>query len=306
MDLKPRLEVLKRNKWRYIAMVIGFFLLVAPFAFLTQAIFLAIGNTSTATIHSFCIRSPFDQFTNAVVSGNFAVIAISVSAWLVLVVLIVAVFAGPLFCGYMCPVGSVSEAVSRLTPLPNKWRIRIKNTKVTRSIRFGFLAGFLAVALIVGQKMSTDVASICCRYCSSSTVQNFSNALITGNTSVIGYWSSATLIVLISYLIIGGIFFVGGRGWCLFFCPLGAVSGIAHAGGAKAGLYKTRHIGSNCQSCKKCTVNCPMQAIGTDREVEQTLCIGCHECVNNCNFDAYEYKRGKDPKKPEGGEDGAS
>lgn len=295
MSNKDRFRVLKRNKIRYMAMVAGFFLLVAPFAFLTNVIFDLIGNPANPTLHSFCFRNSFVRLA----VGDFGALFVSVAAWLVLAVIVVAVVAGPLFCGYLCPVGAASEGLSRVVPVPKKAKLKLKNTKVTRSIRYGFLAGFFAVALIVGYKMTTDVASVCCRYCSSTPLQNFSTALTSGNASVLTNWTSSGLIVLMVWLVIGGVLFVGGRGWCLFFCPLGAMSGLAHAAGSKLGFYKTTFDKNNCKDCKKCTVNCPMQAIGEDRKVEDTLCIGCHECVNNCNFKAYTYGRGNHEKKSE-------
>lgn len=290
MLLKKRLKVLKNNKIRYIAMFAGAFLLLAPFAFLTDAIFLAIGNSAAPTLHTFCYRSPFDNLA----MGKWAVLYSSVAAWLAFSVVGIALIGGPLFCGYLCPVGALSEGVSRVMPVPDKARLRFNDPKVTRSIRFGFLAGYIGVVLIVGYKLSNDVASVCCRYCASTMTQNIATGAFTGNFEAIGYWSSATLIVLISWLVLGGIFMSGGRGWCLFFCPLGAVSGIAHAAGSKLGMYKTDFNKEKCHDCSNCSVKCPMQAIGKDREVERTLCIDCHECVNNCNFQAYEYKRGKD------------
>ncbi len=293
MSTNDRLRVLKRNKVRYVTMVAGFFLLVAPFAFLTNAIFDVIGNTTNPTLHTFCYRNSFISLA----MGNFGALFMSVAAWLVLSVIVVAVVAGPLFCGYLCPVGAASEGLSRIVPLPKKARVKLKDPKVTRSIRYGFLTGFFAVALIVGYKVTTDIGSICCRYCSSAPLQNFSTALTTGNLGLLANWTSSGMIVLLVWLVIGGVLLVGGRGWCLFLCPLGAVSGLAHAAGSKLGFYKTTFNKSNCKNCKKCSVTCPMQAIGEDGKVEDTLCIGCHECVNNCNFKAYSYGRGDDEKK---------
>ncbi len=181
----------------------GFFLLLAPFAFLTQMIFLAIGNTATPTIHTFCYRMPFDWL----VSGKFVQLMASVATGLIISVVAIAFVAGPVFCGYICPVGSMSEGVSRLTPLPNKYRLKFKDTKVTSGMRYGFFAGFIAVSAIVGYKLSTDMASICCRYCSSTVMQNFAYAL-TGNLGAVGYWNSATMIVLFPVLILGSVIIV--------------------------------------------------------------------------------------------------
>jgi len=83
----------------------------------------------------------------------------------------------------------------------------------------------------------------------------------------------------------------GGRGWCLFFCPLGAFSGLAHKLGARLGFYRIEHKPESCNGCNKCQGVCPMWAIKEDHNIERTLCVNCKECVHAC--DAYKLIRGR-------------
>ena len=107
-------QFLKNNKWRYLSLIAGFFLFVAPFALLTRAVLLAIGNTAEATLHTFCFRMPLDWLFG----GRFYVLIGSVSAAFILVVVLIAFLAGPIFCGWLCPVGSATETLSRAVPIP--------------------------------------------------------------------------------------------------------------------------------------------------------------------------------------------
>ena len=282
------LNTIKVNKWRYISLIAGFFLLVAPFAFLSGTVLMAIGNQATADLHTFCFRMPLDWFF----SGRFYMLIGSVAANFILAVVLIAFVAGPVFCGWLCPVGSVSEATSRATPIPNKYRFKIKNPGVTSGLRYGFLFGFAAVAVIAAYKLAPQIGNVCCRYCASSVLQNLASGLF-GNPDALGYWHSGAIIVLASWLLIGGIAFAGGRGWCLFFCPLGAVSNLAHKAGAKLGLYRTKFNKEKCRNCEKCEVNCPMWAIKEDKQVNTSLCISCKECTHACSNGAYSYQRGK-------------
>ncbi len=288
-------QTLAKNKWRYLSLIAGFFLFVAPFALLTRAILFAIGNISEATLHTICFRMPLDWFFG----GRFYALIGSVSGGFILVAVLIAFFAGPVFCGWLCPVGSATEALSRAVPIPRKFRFKMKDTKVTSGLRYGFLLGFIAVAVIVGFRLSTQISSICCRYCSASVMQNLSSAFF-GNPAAAEYWHTGSILVLASWLIIGGLFFVGGRGWCLFFCPLGAVSNLSHKVGAKLGAYKITFDGKKCSNCETCQVSCPTWAIKEDKEIERSLCIVCNECTHSCNSAAYSYQRGASPKANSG------
>jgi len=285
-------EAIQRNKRRYVSLLAGFFLFVAPFAFFIRLIYYFMGNIAEPTLHTVCLRMPIDWLFG----GRYYQLLGSVSAYFTLVVILMSFFLGPIFCGWLCPVGAVSEGISRIIPLPKKYRIKIKDTNVTTGLRYGFLTGFVVVAAIAGRGLVQGIAGVCCRYCSSSILQNFSLALF-GNFTALEYWHSGSLIVLVSWLLVGGIFSVGGRGWCMFFCPLGGFSNIVHKIGAKLGLYRTEFNAEKCVNCEECQTFCPMWAIKEDKSVEKGLCINCQECTSKCVGGAYNYQRGNESEK---------
>ncbi|MEM3364853.1 MAG: 4Fe-4S binding protein [Candidatus Methanomethyliaceae archaeon] len=280
MSLERKKQALFKNKYRYLSWIIGFFIFVGPFALLTRLVYFAIGNISTPDLHTICMRMPLDW----VFSGRlYNLLGQPVMTGFTVTVLITALLAGPVFCGWLCPVGAVSEALSRAVPLPKKFRFHVKDPSIARSLRFGFLTGFILVSILVGLGY-TYVGSICCRYCPASVLQNLADGLF-GNALAIEYWHTGSILVLIFWLLVGGIFTFGGRGWCILFCPLGAVSGLIHAIGAKLGFYRTVKNKGACKNCGSCSDVCPMWAIGSD--IERTLCINCKECVNRCPSRAF-------------------
>jgi ferredoxin-type protein NapH len=282
-------KTLKDNKFRYIAMIVGFFLFVAPFAFLTNAVLYLVGNQADATLHTFCFRMPFDWFF----SGRIYMLFGSVAAMFVLGVVVLAFFAGPVFCGWLCPVGAISEGVSRAAPIPNRFRVKLKSTSTTSGLRYGFLVGFITVGILAAYRLSPLISNVCCRYCTSSILQNISSGAF-GNPEALAYWHSGGIIVLIAWLLVGGIALYGGRGWCLFFCPLGAVSNISHKLGARFGMFKIKFNKDKCHNCQQCKVSCPMWAIQENKKVDRSLCISCGECTHSCESGAYSYGRGKE------------
>ncbi len=281
-----------RNSERYLGLIAGFFLFIAPFAVFTRVANAIVGSTDEATIHSICYKLPMELLINGSYPATIGPIAIVT----ILGILVIAFLFGPLFCGRLCPVGAMSEMLSRIVPIPDRYRMRIQNTKVTASLRYGFLAGFI----LVGWALAGPVAQCTYgvdmgRFCSPALMEYLSLGLF--STVPANFWNSGAVLTLLVWLVFGGIMMVGGRGWCLFFCPLGAISGISHAIGAKLGFYHLEYEASNCRNCRKCEVSCPMWAIDMDRKIEKTLCNGCRECINNCSFNAYRGTYGSTGEK---------
>jgi ferredoxin-type protein NapH len=280
------LDTLRRNKWRYLSLIAGFFLFVGPFALIARGVNLLTGNLASPTLHTLCFRMPVDWLFGGRV---FALLG-SVAAAFILGVIIISFFFGPVFCGWLCPVGSVSEGISRIVPLGENYRIRIRDPAVTKGLRYGFFAGFAAVAILVGYKLAS-ISGICCRYCTSSVLQNMADAL-TGQTGAISYWHTGSILTLFSWLLVGGVFMSGGRGWCLFFCPLGVLSSLSHTAGKKLGMYRVAFDREKCGECSECRVSCPTWATGPDKVPDSHLCICCKECTTACPKGSYEYRKG--------------
>lgn len=289
-------ETLSKNKWRYLALVLGFFLFVGPFALAVRGVYLLMDNQAASTLHSFCFRMPISWLFEG---RYYSIFASVVMAGFAFGVTILSIFLGPLFCGWLCPVGAISEGLSRAIPIPSKYRLRIKDPGLTSMLRYGFLAGFILVGILVGYKLvdSSELSTVCCRYCASSVLQNMADAIFVNPLSV-QYWHSGAIIVLVAWLVIGGIFMVGGRGWCLFFCPLGALSGLAHKLGARLGFLRMEFDATRCHNCNGCSDKCMMWAIKNDKTVERTLCTNCKECANLCPHGSYSLKWGRKNVKP--------
>jgi ferredoxin-type protein NapH len=140
---------------------------------------------------------------------------------------------------------------------------------------------------------SVGAASVCCRYCPSSVFERLTCGM--SDPSELRYWHSGAILSLAGWLVIGGIFWKGGRGWCLYGCPLGALANLAHWLGAKLGLSrKVVHKPSKCHGCRACEKVCPTWAIwGHDRvvEVNRHTCNVCLECTKVCPSEALAYER---------------
>jgi ferredoxin-type protein NapH len=307
------LDAIARHKWRYAAFVAGFLLLVEPFAYLIKLVYYWTGNPASASLHKACFRMPIDWLF----SGEFG--RFSGRPFVVLFTLGVigsAFFLGPVFCGWLCPVGASSECLSRLCP--RKGQIDLSRKISPASLRYGFLTAFALLALATALPAitwkprseapaagsppaaarpvrnladSVGVGGVCCRYCPSSVFERLVSGVY--DPSSLKYWHSGAIMTLGGWLVFGGIFWKGGRGWCLYGCPLGAVANVFHWVGAKVGLSrKVVHNAAKCNGCRECEKACPAWAItgsGKDVDISRHTCNVCLECTKVCPSKALTY-----------------
>jgi ferredoxin-type protein NapH len=287
--VKRRMKTLARHKWRYLAITAGFLLFVHPFAYLIKFANLFQTNTGDATIHNACIRMSIDW----IASGSFSnFIGRPFLIFFIGGALVTAFLFGPLFCGWLCPVGSSTECLSR--QVSKKAKIDLSGKVSPTAIRYGFFASFLAISAILAFGPASNLASICCRYCASTQLQNIVDGIF--NPSTLKYWNSAGIMSAGAWMLIGGVFWKGGRGWCLYACPLGALSNLFHLVGSKLPFtYKIKHDSTNCSECNHCKEVCPSLAISNQKTAEMAVnrntCITCLECVKNCPKGCFSYGR---------------
>jgi ferredoxin-type protein NapH len=279
-------QTISRHKWRYIMMVLGFLLLVGPFAYLIKASNFLQGSAANADLHKACFRMTFDWIASgrfATFDGRYFLIFFTVG------VLMTSFFLGPLFCGWLCPVGSSTEVLSR--QVPKKAKIDLSKKFNPSALRYGFFASFLVISALAVFAPSLGLVSICCRYCASSQLQNLISGIF--DPAGLQYWHSGSIMTVGGWLVVGGVFWKGGRGWCLYACPLGAASNLFYKIGAKLSFTKRiKHSSSKCIECHKCEDVCPSWAItcnSKDVKINQDTCTACLECVKNCPTECFEY-----------------
>ncbi len=286
---------------RLLFFVAGMFLFVAPFA----VVMTALGSLASScdleagaataqsdpTIHrGMCLRMPLvwavwrqDSFLQRIIDNPLYA--------LIFVLIILAVFVGPVFCGWLCP-GAMTEHLSRL--IPSKLKINLRGIVDPVPIRYGFLAGFfLMSAPFIKQ-------SVCCSYCNWTWIENIWAAIFGRMDGVSGgmmfAFSSSSIITFLLTFGLLGIFIEGGRGWCNFLCPAGALQNLAHWLGAKWRFtYKLVLSRDSCNDCQRCVGACPTWAILPSHNsisVSRHICNGCKECVVACPTGALAYGRG--------------
>ena len=280
-----------KNRKRYLTFLLGFFGFVFPFAGVTRLVFFLTRNPDLPDIHSACLRMPI----NWLFEGRLFFAALRNPLYLLFAVLmVIAFFFGPLWCGWLCPTGAFTEVLSRFVPK----RIQIKPHRDSSfsptPIRYGFLAGFLLAPFL-------HLGSVCCGYCDFSQFQRLvGNVFGMASSHYYGYgwaYSVTGFVTLVVWLFVFGIFTKGGRGWCSFACPVGAVQSLMHRiGSTRRYTRKIVYEPGKCKdTCRLCVDACPMWARARTEggvETNRHACIVCQECVKTCPNGALSYAKG--------------
>jgi polyferredoxin len=171
------------------------------------------------------------------------------------------------FCGWLCPVGTVSEYLWRLGKqtfgrnfrLPRRLDIVLRSLKYVLLVLFLYAVGSMSVVAIRAfldgpYGIVADVKML-----------NFFRFLgLTGGIVV-------AIIVLASVFV--------QNFWCRFLCPYGALMGLV----SMASPLRIRREASLCIDCGKCAKACP-SALPVDQlvTIKSAECTGCMQCVSEC------------------------
>ncbi len=164
-----------------------------------------------------------------------------------------------LFCGWLCPYGSLSELAYKFAQviglkrfqfkLPMRWHNRLK------WVKYGVFASLLAVSfysMVLAEKLAE--------------VEPFKTTFLVGvwNRSwpFVLYW--LTLFVLSLFM---------ERPFCKYLCPLGA--GLAIPSTFRFFGLKRK---AECTSCHACAAGCGPQAIDERGAIDQRECLLCLDC----------------------------
>jgi len=171
------------------------------------------------------------------------------------------------FCGWLCPVGTVSEYLWRLGR-----RLFRRNLRLPRALDIP-LRGikYLLMILFVSAVVSMSVADI--REFLDSPYGTVDDVKMLNLFRELGIAGGTTLGVLVAGSLVVQNF------WCRYLCPYGALMGLF----ALASPLRIRREASLCIDCGKCTKACP-SALPVARlvTIQSAECTGCMQCVASC------------------------
>ena len=199
---------------------------------------------------------------------------VSGSMILFILLFIISLFAGRIWCGWLCPMGAWQELCSPVI-----------SRRITRGwlnwIKFGIALLWLGAIVLT--------------FLSAGGIRGVDPFYGTVN----GISVSSPDVLMIVGVIFAFIFIVtfiaGKRGFCHVLCPIATIMIAGRWLSGKAGFAALRlgSVSSACIDCNKCTDTCPMgldvHAMVRNEKMENSECIMCASCADTCPERAISY-----------------
>jgi len=222
-----------------------------------------------------------------------------------LITVLLTVFFGRFFCGWVCPLGAINTAIGyfRMRGLePNRSEGRLPRW---RTVKYYVLV-FVLVAALFGwnaagfvDPISLTIRSLAIGYnpAVNKLVRSALEATVAAHVPVVSPAIDAlytkmtgtvlsfnqpifrqSLLIGLIFTAILGLNFLAPRFWCRYLCPLGALLGLI---GWKQVGARVHNDKDKCISCRKCVVACQGDATpfppGEWASGECLVCYNCHE-----------------------------
>jgi polyferredoxin len=216
---------------------------------------------SNASLHALCPFGGVVTIYQYVTTGTF-VQKIHESAFILMIIgFLLAFLFGPVFCGWVCPLGTFQEWVSKIGRrifgrkynhfIPTKYDIYLRYS------RYLVLAWVIYMTAYSGKLVFQAIDPY---------------------FALFNFWSSEVAmggLVVLGLTILASLFIE--RPWCKYACPYGAVLGVFNM----FRVFKIKRNVPSCISCAKCARVCPMNIpVDAVEVVRDHQCISCLECTS--------------------------
>jgi len=226
--------------------------------------FLLIGIVAAAELmplHALCPFGGVVTLYSLITQGTLIQKIHMSSIVLMSLIFLLSILFGPVFCGWVCPLGSVQEWIGELGKkiFPKRYNLFIPS-KIDRGLSFLRIFVLVVVVYITAKAGYLIFSSIDPYY------------------ALFNFWSED---VRLPSLIIFGVILVSSlfvsRPWCRYLCPYGALLGFFN----KIRIFKISRNLSTCIHCRKCDKVCPVRIkISDKKNVTNLQCITCFECTS--------------------------
>ena len=220
-----------------------------------------IAVADLASLHAVCPFGGVVTLYNLATLGTFIQKIHASSIILMSLIFFLSVLFGSVFCGWICPLGSIQEWFGKIGRklFPKKYD-RLVPAPLDRILSYFRYVVLIWVTFVTAKSGTLMFANI-----------DPYNALFQFWTDEVAVPSLIILaITLVSSLLIQ-------RPWCRYLCPYGALLGLFN----KIRIFKITRNPATCISCGKCDKACPMGInVSKQEKITSHQCISCYECTS--------------------------
>jgi len=239
---------------------------------------------------------------------------LAVTAYGFVVILLLTLVFGRVYCSYLCPLGAFKDLLSWFSASVRSWRnkrLRFRFAPPQTKLRYSILlvvcfslgSGSLFLVSLLDPysnfgRFFSDLFRPLYMLCNnglSRLLEAFgSYALYPVTVAKTNPWAlvfPAAMLAVVVWLAVQR-----GRLYCNTVCPVGTLLGLI----SKASLYKIRFNATACNRCGNCVFVCKAQCIDVkNKEVDFSRCVGCGNCLKACDKSGIRYSLARKTKRPE-------
>lgn len=221
----------------------------------------AIPLLANASLHAVCPFGGVVSIYQFLTVGTF-VQKIHDSSFILMVIgFLLAILFGPVFCGWVCPLGTIQEFFSNFGRKIFRKRfnhfVPAKLDNILRYLRYLVLAWVIYMTAVTGTLIFAEYDPY---------------------FALFNFWSSEisiTGLVILGLTLALSVFVE--RPWCKYACPYGAVLGVSNL----FRIFTIRRNGNTCKADGACSIMCPMNIpVDSLTIVSDHQCISCLECTS--------------------------
>ncbi|BCS80418.1 4Fe-4S binding protein [Anaerocellum diazotrophicum] len=181
---------------------------------------------------------------------------------MLIITLIITIFLGRFFCGWVCAFGSILEWVHFLGKklFKKTFDMPKKLDNFLKMLKYLVLTYLIVIVWTFGKTSYADP-------------WNAFDNLLSLNFDIKTYLPS---FIFFAFVLILSLFV--NRAHCRYFCPLGAIFNII----SRAKLLFVKKADKNCGKCRICSIACPMGIDMSNVENYKGECIACVKCIESC------------------------
>ena len=247
-----------------------------------------------------------------------SVLALNVGV--VLLLLVVTLLLGRIYCSVVCPLGVLQDVFARI----GKWKMFRKNKKAKFANKYSYskpktwLRVTVLVLFIVMLVAGFNAGAVLLAPYSSygRMVASLLQPLYIDINNVLAQWAEANdnflfyeveprnnpvillVIAAVTALILFVLAFRNGRTYCNTICPVGTVLGCV----ARWSFFKMTADEEKCIKCGLCEKNCKAACIKVEKGkpvlFDYSRCVTCGNCQTVCSKAAIGYRRAPFGKNP--------
>lgn len=220
-------------------------------------------GASLTSVERYCPFGGLETLGALITKRSFSCATGETNLALFLALVALTVVSRKAFCGWVCPVGTLSEAIraiqNRLQWFRPPWTMSGPADQALRWVRLPILAIILYFTYKTGELVFRGYDPY--------------YILFSAHGHDVKAWS---------YGILAGILILTAvvpMGWCRYLCPLGGALWPL----SRAGILRIRRDGATCTDCGRCDRSCPQSIpVSRERDVVSGECTLCLECIEAC------------------------